>query len=221
MKKMMIGFVGIAMVGMLTACGTTTTGNDIAETQTKETQIEETVTQETPETEEQTVVSTETDAATDTETDETVPAETESETAQDVTMDDIAALLEAEDDKVADFLGGGEENWTDDKSFYIGRIYNTSLDGNDIKVLTSVEDNVVKAVSVWLEDGEQTLAEEDVQNWVSYLTSWIGTEAEYDDTTSEAGSKIWKWKLDETFVKLFQNGDILTVTLNPAVGELN
>lgn len=221
-RKMVLGFVGIAAVGMLTACGRIVAGNDVPETQTQNEQSEETLPGATEEmrTDGQMGPAAETDAQAGTDAEETSAAETEAEAVQSVTMEDIAALLGMEDDKTADLLGGGEENWTEDKSFFIGRIYRTFLDGKAVKVLTSVDENVVNAVSIWMADGEKKLEEEEVQNWVSYLTSWTGAEPEYDDTSSEAGSKIWRWKLDQTFVKMFRNGDVLTITLNPAVGEM-
>lgn len=156
------------------------------------------------------------------ETQTTEEAQQGTETAQgDVMMDDLAALLGMEDSETAALFGGGEENWSEDKKFYIGRIFDISLDGDNAKVFTTCSDEkIVESVSIWMTDGETPVTEADVERWVSYIRNWAGSEAEYDDTSSEGGSKIWKWKLDGMFATLYQNGDIISVSLNPAVGEL-
>ena len=36
------------------------------------------------------------------------------------------------DKETAGLFGGGEENWTEDRSFYVGRVYQTQLYGGSI-----------------------------------------------------------------------------------------
>lgn len=66
------------------------------------------------------------------ETQELFQAETESAGAEAAgpeaaDLKDVAGLVGMNDEATADLLGGGEENWTEDSSFYIGRTYNVQL----------------------------------------------------------------------------------------------
>ena len=89
------------------------------------------------------------------------PAQTEEESpVPETDFESLAALLGMEDAETADLLGGGKENWTEDRSFYIGRIYAVTLFGQEYPVYTSCDENgVVNSVSIWLEDGERTVPE--------------------------------------------------------------
>ena len=126
-----------------------------------------------------------------------------------------------QDPETANLLGGGEENWTEDKSFYIGRIYQVQLFDAQYPVYTGCDENmIVNSVSIWLANGERKVSKEEVEQWVQRLTEFAGTEAVYDEISSEAGSKQWKWKLEDKFLSLMWTGDILNISMNPAVGEL-
>ena len=86
------------------------------------------------------------------ESDGTPEAE-QTETAQ-YTLADTASLLGKADADIADAFGGGEENWTTDKSTYIGRIYQTELYGEPVTVhAVCGEEKTVDAVSIWITDG--------------------------------------------------------------------
>lgn len=135
---------------------------------------------------------------------------------------DIEALLGMTDEESSAYFGGGEENWTADKSFYIGRSFDIELNGKAVVLHTSCDnDKLINSVSIWLNDESQPATEDDAESWVAYLNAYAGSEAEYDGTSSESGSKVWRWKLDETFMALHWTGDILSLSMNPAVGELN
>ena len=148
-------------------------------------------------------------------------ASPEENVVYEATFQELAALLGKQDPETANLLGGGEENWTEDKSFYIGRIYQVQLFDAQYPVYTGCDENmIVNSVSIWLANGERKVSKEEVEQWVQRLTEFAGTEAVYDEISSEAGSKQWKWKLEDKFLSLMWTGDILNISMNPAVGEL-
>lgn len=137
-------------------------------------------------------------------------------------LDELVQLLGMQDSETASLLGGGEENWTEDKNFYIGRIYKIKLYDGEYPVFTSCDnDKIVNAVSVWLANGEREVSQEEVEQWVQRLTELVGTEPVYDDISSEAGTRKWKWVSEERIISLMWTGQILSINMNPAVGELH
>lgn len=140
----------------------------------------------------------------------------------EATFQELTALLGKQDPETANLLGGGEENWTEDKNFYIGRIYQVQLFDAQYPVYTSCDENwIINSVSIWLANGERKVSKEEVEQWVQRLTEFAESEAAYDEISSEAGSKKWQWKLEDKFLSLMWTGDILTISMNPAVGELH
>ena len=131
--------------------------------------------------------------------------ETEKEFETQTPTDSSEASLEAlkelvgmQDKYTSGLFGGGEENRNGD--FFIGRIYNVTLEGENYKAHTTVgEDGTVESVS---------------------LTELMGAEPSYDDTSSEAGSKNWRWMSDGISAGMNRMKDILTISFQPAVGEL-
>lgn len=203
----------VAAGTMLSACH--------SENNIKETAVQEsTVIQETtaaPETE----VSKE---ETEEESSEASKAQTETEAAvseKKATLEELWGLLGMDDPETAEMFGGSEENWTEDKKFYIGRIFEVELMGETYPMHTSCDENkVVNAVSVWISNGEREVTEEEAKGWADTITETAGTEPKYDDTSSEAGSKNWKWVFDGKIISLHWMGDLLSINMNPAVGEL-
>ena len=142
-------------------------------------------------------------------------------TEEVIGLKDLADLPGMKDEETAEMFGGGEENWTEDRSFYIGRIYAVTLFGQEYPVYTSCDENgVVNSVSIWLEDGERTVPEEEARQWADRLTEFTGTEPAYDSVTSEGGSRNWKWDCGDKFISLHWMDTILSISMNPAVGEL-
>lgn len=200
MRKRMLTMCALLLTGLLTACGTQQPQG--------------------------------TESATETESmAETQPAEQTEAGAQETAtgqntdpqtaLGEMEALLGMQDEETADLLGGGEENWTEDKSFYIGRHYEVEMGGTVYQVHTSCDDaKTVNSVSVWLSDGERSVPQEEVDQWVQILNEFTGTEPVYDDTSSEAGSKNWKWMADGNIITLNWLDTIFTISMNPAVGEL-
>ena len=200
MRKRMLTMCALLLTGLLTACGTQQPQG--------------------------------TESAAETESmEETQPAEQTEAGAQETAtgqntdpqtaLGEMEALLGMLDEETAALLGGGEENWTEDKSFYIGRHYEVEMGGTVYQVHTSCDDaKTVNSVSVWLSDGERSVPQEEVDQWVQILNEFTGTEPVYDDTSSEVGSKNWKWMADGNIITLNWLDTIFTISMNPAVGEL-
>ena len=200
MRKRMLTMCALLLTGLLTACGTQQPQGTESAAETEgmaETQPAE---------------------QTEAGAQETVTGQnTDPQTA----LGEMEALLGMQDEETADLLGGGEENWTEDKSFYIGRHYEVEMGGTVYQVHTSCDDaKTVNSVSVWLSDGERSVQQEEVDQWVQILNEFTGTEPVYDDTSSEVGSKNWKWMADGNIITLNWLDTIFTISMNPAVGEL-
>lgn len=200
MRKRMLTMCALLLTGLLTACGT-------QQPQGTESAAETESMAETQPAEQTEAGAQETAAG----------QNTDPQTA----LGEMEALLGMQDEETADLLGGGEENWTEDKSFYIGRHYEVEMGGTVYQVHTSCDDaKIVNSVSVWLSDGERSVPQEEVDQWVQVLNEFTGTEPVYDETTSEAGSKNWKWMADGNIITLNWLDTIFTISMNPAVGEL-
>lgn len=149
---------------------------------------------------------------------ETSAEETVSEAAD---LKDVAGLVGMNDEATADLLGGGEENWTEDSSFYIGRTYNVQLFDVPCQVFTTCgQDNTVESVSVWIVSGERQVTDEEAKEWESRVTEMMGTEPVYDKGISEGGSQNCRWNANGMAATMNRMADILTVSFQPAVGEL-
>lgn len=149
---------------------------------------------------------------------ETSAEETVSEAAD---LKDVAGLVGMKDEATADLLGGGEENWTEDSSFYIGRTYNVQLFDVPCQVFTTCgQDNTVESVSVWIVSGERQVTDEEAKEWESRVTEMMGTEPVYDKGISEGGSQNCRWNANGMAATMNRMADILTVSFQPAVGEL-
>ena len=200
MRKRMLTMCALLLTGLLTACGTQQPQGTESAAETES------------------MAETQPAEQTEAGAQETVTGQnTDPQTA----LGEMEALLGMQDEETADLLGGGEENWTEDKSFYIGRHYEVEMGGTVYQVHTSCDDaKTVNSVSVWLSDGERSVPQEEVDQWVQILNEFTGTEPVYDDTSSEAGSKNWKWMADGNIITLNWLDTIFTISMNPAVGEL-
>lgn len=200
MRKRMLTMCALLLSGLLTACGTQQPQGTESAAETES------------------MAETQPAEQTEAGAQETVTGQnTDPQTA----LGEMEALLGMQDEETADLLGGGEENWTEDKSFYIGRHYEVEMGGTVYQVHTSCDDaKTVNSVSVWLSDGERSVPQEEVDQWVQILNEFTGTEPVYDDTSSEVGSKNWKWMADGNIITLNWLDTIFTISMNPAVGEL-
>ena len=139
---------------------------------------------------------------------------------QTAELKELVEFLGKSDEDVKDLFGGGEENWTEDKGFYIGRIYQIVLGEDEASLYTTCEqDKTVSSVSVkFRPDGED--CQDRTEKWVKSLTEFVGQEPEFDGTSSEGGSQNWKWKTEDAFITLRLLGEDLSISMNPPVGEL-
>lgn len=185
LQKMEVLAVIVSVIGMAVACGSKQ--EEVMPTETSAVQEEvlqeETLQKETEEAlEEAEVVPEET---------ETLPEQAEDTVVQEYSLAELVALLGMPDAESAECFGGGEENWTDDGGFYIGRIYEVPFYGEKFPVYTSCdEEKIVNAVSVWLADGEKAITQAEAQKWVERITSYAEVEPTYHDAAeSEAEAK--------------------------------
>ena len=193
--------IGMA-VGMLAGCGrdegakTKNTQETVAETKETETVLE---------------ISTE-------ETEKEFETQTPTDSSE-ASLEALKELVGMQDKYTSGLFGGGEENRNGD--FFIGRIYNVTLEGENYKAHTTVgEDGTVESVSLWIVSGERDVTDEEAKLWEERMTELMGAEPSYDDTSSEAGSKNWRWMSDGISAGMNRMKDILTISFQTAVGEL-
>ncbi|MCF2669826.1 hypothetical protein JQM60_01575 [Butyricicoccus pullicaecorum] len=135
----------------------------------------------------------------------------------------LTALIGRADADVAGSLGGGAENWTSDRAFFIGRIYDARLLDADVKVYTVCADSdahEVQAVSVWVHDGQTPVPDGLLTAWQNALTEHTGVQITDSGISAESGSHGWYWHTGDFIFSLRQLGDIVTLDINPAIGEL-
>lgn len=138
-----------------------------------------------------------------------------------VGFNELSALLGKKDSDTANLLGGGEENWTEDHSFYIGRNYQVSLFGSPCKVFSTCgNEQTVESVSLWIVSGERSVTQEEADQWAQRVTDFMGVKPSYDEGISEGGSRNRRWNANGVAVSMNQMADILTISFQPAVGEI-
>ena len=152
---------------------------------------------------------------------EDIPQENTEAVGNTANLEDLAALLGKSDEETADKFGGGAENWSADHAFYIGRTYEVEVDGIPCKAFTTCsDDKIVESVSLWIVSGERQVEEAEVTQWRDRVTEMMGTEPVFDEQISEGGSKNCRWTGNGIIASMNQMTDILTVSFQPAVGEL-
>lgn len=174
---------------------------------------------ETPKTSEAMEKQTEKASTPKIQAEETQPSEDSVSEASETSLADIKNLVGMKDKNTADLFGGGQENRNGD--FYIGRIYQVILDGNEYSMFTSCgQDSTVESVSSWIVNGERDVTDEEVQYWEDQISELMETEPSYDEKLSEGGSQNRKWISGGFIAGMNQMKDILTISFQPAVGEL-
>lgn len=137
------------------------------------------------------------------------------------TFEEVAKLLGMQDSETKDMLGGGEENWTDDRSFYIGRIYDANLYGESCSVYTTCNaDSIVESISIWIVSGDHTVTDEEAQKWETHISDYTGMQPTQESVSEESGNRQKKWIKDGRIVILNRMADILTISFQEMVGEL-
>lgn len=148
-------------------------------------------------------VSPATDTGTTVQAVETTAVEKVIEATETAALETIAELLGKSDLQAAEVFGGGRENWTEDNLFYIGRVCQVNLFDEEVSVYTSYDEKqLVNSISVWLTNGEGVTMEEYALQWEERLNEFTGAKPDFYDTTSEGGSKTWKWFLGDRAIAL-------------------
>lgn len=130
---------------------------------------------ETPKTSEAMEKQTEKASTPKIQAEETQPSEDSVSEASETSLADIKNLVGMKDKNTADLFGGGQENRNGD--FYIGRIYQVILDGNEYSMFTSCgQDSTVESVSSWIVNGERDVTDEEVQYWEDQISELMETE---------------------------------------------
>ena len=133
----------------------------------------------------------------------------------------IASLPGMNDEDTKDLFGGGEENWSADTAYYIGRIFSTSLYGTECQVNTTCgDDGTVESVSIWIVNGSRDVTQEEADLWIGRVSALMGSEPSVPSAVSEGGSQNYRWTADVNAATLYLMKDILSVSFQPAVGEL-
>lgn len=142
------------------------------------------------------------------------------EAGKDLT--EIGSLLGMKDVETKDMFGGGEENWTEDRSFYVGRIFQAQAYGETYPVYTSCGmDGLVEAVSMRIVNGERPVAEDEVQTWTERISAEVGVADSGEEKYSEGGSRQKTWRKDGKIITLYYMEDSLTISFQNMVGELD
>ena len=119
--------------------------------------------------------------------------------------------------QAAQCFGGAAENWTADQRYFIDYTYDIALNGKEVKVHATCDSaQIVNALSIQLTDGTAVVEEAEALAWVADITAHAGNTPVYDDTTSEAGSIIWTWRLDDKTLTLYKTGDVMSLSIVPA-----
>lgn len=133
----------------------------------------------------------------------------------------VAELLGMQDSETVTLLGGGEENWTEDHSFYIGRIFQPEIDGKSYPVYTSCgEDGTVESVSLWIVSGERLVKDYEAEEWEKRVSEYMETDSVKKSEISEGGSQNWVWRSGDTVARLSCMEDNLTLSFQKAIGEM-
>ena len=124
-----------------------------------------------------------------------------------LSLDDAAALLGNST--------AGEVYTTEDGSTELGMVYETKLYGEVVKVYAlDGGDGTIDAVSVWLHSGD-----DGVETWLDRVAENTGTEMKALPASDHASS--WSCRADGLVYTMRLIDDVLTLSINEAVGELH
>ena len=130
-----------------------------------------------------------------------------------LSLDDAAALLG--NSTAGTVFGEGEVYTTADGSTELGMVYETKLYGEVVKVYAlDGGDGTIDAVSVWLHSGD-----DGVETWLDRVAEYTGTEMKALPASDHASS--WSCRADGLVYTLRLLDDVLTLSINEAVGELH
>ena len=129
-----------------------------------------------------------------------------------LSLDDAAALLG--NSTAGTVFGEGDVYTTEDGSTELGMVYETKLYGEVVKVYAlDGGDGTIDAVSVWLHSGD-----DGVETWLDRVAEYTGTEMKALPASDHASS--WSCRADGLVYTMRLIDDVLTLSINEAVGEL-
>ena len=132
-----------------------------------------------------------------------------------LSLDDAAALLG--NSTAGTVFGEGEVYTTEDGSTELGMVYETKLYGEVVKVYAlDGGDGTIDAVSVWLHSGD-----DGVETWLDRVAEYTGTEMQALPESEASGMLSWICRADGLVYTLRLLDDVLTLSINEAVGELH
>ena len=130
-----------------------------------------------------------------------------------LSLDDAAALLG--NSTAGTVFGEGEVYTTEDGSTELGMVYETKLYGEVVKVYAlDGGDGTIDAVSVWLHSGD-----DGVETWLDRVAENTGTEMKALPASDHASS--WSCRAVGLVYTMRLIDDVLTLSINEAVGELH
>ncbi|MFR5633762.1 MAG: hypothetical protein ACLUFH_12370 [Monoglobales bacterium] len=136
-------------------------------------------------------------------------------------LGEISAFLGMYDSETKDMFGGGKENWTEDRSFYIGRIFQTELYGENCSVYTTCsEEGKVDSISIKIVNGERPVTEEEIQKWTDRISDETDSEFTEDDNVSKSRNRQRVWRKDGKIVTMNYAEMSLTIHFQKTIGEL-
>lgn len=141
--------------------------------------------------------------------------------AEEEGLASVARLLGMKDSETKTMLGGGKENWTEDRAFYIGRIFQAEIDGKQYPVYTTCsKEGIVESVSMHIVSGERDVTDEEITQWVERISAYTGVSPSEESSYSEGGSKQRVWEKKNKIVKLYSMKDHLSINFQRQFGEL-
>ena len=138
-----------------------------------------------------------------------------------LSFSDLSQLLGKSDADVTQLLGEGQENFSADGSFFIGRIYQPTVHDTKLQMYTICADDeahTVDSLSLWITDGSTPVSDDTVSSWVDALTQHIGADPTITELSEESGTRTWRWTTDETIWSQQLLENILTLSVQPQLG---
>lgn len=116
-----------------------------------------------------------------------------SETARQ--LKELREMLGKTDEEAAALFGGGEENWTADKSILVGRNYEAGLFETEACIYTSYDENqTVGMIFVEMPDG-------DAGQLLKQIETALGQAPEEENAD---GEKSWQWQMEDCVITLYE-----------------
>lgn len=119
-------------------------------------------------------------------------------------LNELREMIGKTDEEAAALYGGGEENWTADRSLLVGRNYEAHLFGTDVCIYTSYDEGgTVGMIFIEVQDG-------DAEQLCLQIEEVLGGTPE--EETVEEG-KSWQWQLEDCVITLYEIEGTVSIDL--------